>query len=79
MLNSTSREFLHDSFATRYWGQNSAGSQQNLASYCGSDSVVDVLVIAFMTSFAASPSINFANVCLKFLPTHKLSTSILFY
>lgn len=58
-----------------YWGQNSfgaanpsdtAGSQQNLSFYCGSDSVTDAFPIAFLTTADAEdglPSINLANIC----------------
>ena len=58
-----------------YWGQNSygaanpsntAGFQQNLSHYCGSDSVTDAFPIAFLTAIDAEgclPSIDLANIC----------------
>jgi chitinase len=46
-----------------YWGQNSAGSQQRLSSYC-QDSTVDVIPISFLTAFGVGAyQLNFANAC----------------
>ncbi|GMM48472.1 chitinase [Pichia kluyveri] len=47
-----------------YWGQNSAGTQETLASYCQSESA-DIYILSFMDIFgySYSPQINFANAC----------------
>jgi len=48
-----------------YWGQASAGSQEDLSYYCESDDV-DIVVLSFMTSFPGSndiPTLNFASSC----------------
>lgn len=77
----------------RYWGQNSYGAshhnqetawQQRLAHYC-KDSVIDVLPIAFLTSFYGEgdlPFINLGNICnsgnnAKFAGTELLDCSFL--
>lgn len=44
-----------------YWGQNSYGSQKDLASYCDS-SDIDIVLLSFLTSFP-SLQLNFANAC----------------
>ncbi|TDL18256.1 glycoside hydrolase [Rickenella mellea] len=57
-----------------YWGQNSYGAthrdtanfQQHLSNYCGSDSVINVIPLAFLNVFFGSggqPSIHLANTC----------------
>ncbi|KAH3678979.1 hypothetical protein WICMUC_001293 [Wickerhamomyces mucosus] len=48
-----------------YWGQASAGSQQDLSYYCESDDV-DIIVLAFMSTFPGTddvPTLNFASAC----------------
>lgn len=47
-----------------YWGQNSAGTQQNLASYCSSEKA-DIYILSFIDVFGSSETtgINFANAC----------------
>ncbi|ODQ51005.1 glycoside hydrolase [Saitoella complicata NRRL Y-17804] len=50
-----------------YWGQNSAGgssTQSSLATYC-QDSIVDVIPLAFLTTFniGGDPTLNFASAC----------------
>lgn len=48
-----------------YWGQASAGSQEDLSYYCNSDDV-DIVVLSFMTSFPGTndvPTLNFASAC----------------
>lgn len=46
-----------------YWGQNSAGSQQRLATYC-QDSTIDIIPISFLVAFGTGAyQINFANMC----------------
>ncbi|ODQ61218.1 carbohydrate-binding module family 19 protein [Wickerhamomyces anomalus NRRL Y-366-8] len=48
-----------------YWGQASAGSQEDLSYYCDSDDV-DIVVLSFMTSFPGTndvPTLNFASAC----------------
>lgn len=47
-----------------YWGQNSAGSQQSLATYCQS-SAVDVVVLSFLYQFPnnGKPDIDFSSAC----------------
>lgn len=46
-----------------YWGQNSAGSQKSLASYC-QDSTIDIIPISFLTAFGVGAyQLNFANAC----------------
>ncbi|CCG84295.1 protein of unknown function [Taphrina deformans PYCC 5710] len=46
-----------------YWGQNSAGSQGSLATYC-QDSTIDIIPISFLTAFGVGAySLNFANAC----------------
>ncbi|KAH3662635.1 hypothetical protein OGAPHI_005887 [Ogataea philodendri] len=57
-----------------YWGQNSAGSQESLATYCQSDAA-DIYLLSFMTSFSNAdtlPTLNFANAC-----TSKFSDGLL--
>ncbi|KAL3241111.1 chitinase RNJ42_03203 [Nakaseomyces bracarensis] len=44
-----------------YWGQNSAGSQQSLASYCQSTDA-DIYLLSFLNSFP-NIGLNFANAC----------------
>lgn len=44
-----------------YWGQNSAGSQASLASYCQS-SDTDIIILSFLNNFP-SISLNFADAC----------------
>lgn len=44
-----------------YWGQNSAGSQQSLASYCQSTDA-DIYLLSFLNSFPKI-GLNFANAC----------------
>ncbi len=47
-----------------YWGQNSAGSQNDLSDYCDSD--IDIFLLAFMNIFPGNndvPGLNFANKC----------------
>ncbi|KAJ2725423.1 Chitinase 2 [Coemansia sp. Benny D115] len=53
-----------------YYGQNSAGNQQTLRSYC-QDSTEDLIVLAFMNGF---PNIllNFANACETTFPGSSL-------
>ncbi|ODQ45564.1 hypothetical protein PICMEDRAFT_23434, partial [Pichia membranifaciens NRRL Y-2026] len=47
-----------------YWGQNSAGTQQDLASYCSSEKA-DIYILSFIDVFGSSqqPNVNFANAC----------------
>ncbi|KAJ8496865.1 hypothetical protein ONZ51_g855 [Trametes cubensis] len=48
-----------------YWGQDSAGNQKRLSSYCN-DTTIDVFPIAFLYIFrgeGGEPVIDFANVC----------------
>lgn len=46
-----------------YWGQNSAGSQGRLATYC-QDSTVDIIPISFLVAFGTGAyQLNFANMC----------------
>lgn len=48
-----------------YWGQASAGSQEDLSYYCESDDV-DIVVLSFMTAFPGTnnvPTLNFASAC----------------
>ncbi|KAF8887965.1 glycoside hydrolase superfamily [Gymnopilus junonius] len=48
-----------------YWGQDSAGHQQNLGFYCNDDAI-DVLPLAFLYIFfgkGGQPVIDFANIC----------------
>lgn len=46
-----------------YWGQNSAGSQTKLASYCESESA-DIYILSFIDSFGVDTlNVNFANAC----------------
>ncbi|CUM63498.1 uncharacterized protein PRCAT00001074001 [Priceomyces carsonii] len=44
-----------------YWGQNSAGSQEALSTYCDSDSV-DIVILSFLYGFP-DLALNFANAC----------------
>ncbi|KAJ2002707.1 Chitinase 2, partial [Coemansia thaxteri] len=44
-----------------YYGQNSAGNQKTLGSYC-QDATEDVIVLAFMNGFP-NVMLNFANAC----------------
>lgn len=44
-----------------YWGQNSAGSQQSLASYCQSTDA-EIYLLSFLSSFPKI-GLNFANAC----------------
>ena len=44
-----------------YWGQNSQGSQESLATYCQS-SDADIFLLSFADAFP-SLSLNFANAC----------------
>ncbi|KAG7884661.1 hypothetical protein KL938_001788 [Ogataea parapolymorpha] len=48
-----------------YWGQNSAGTQDRLSTYCESDAA-DIFLLSFMTTFSDAdtlPTLNFANAC----------------
>ncbi|KAG7926728.1 hypothetical protein KL925_003013 [Ogataea polymorpha] len=48
-----------------YWGQNSAGTQERLSTYCESDAA-DLFLLSFMTTFSDAdtlPTLNFANAC----------------
>ncbi|ODQ67172.1 glycoside hydrolase, partial [Nadsonia fulvescens var. elongata DSM 6958] len=44
-----------------YWGQNSAGSQESLATYCESDAV-DLVVLSFLTTFPGSNNLPEMNI-----------------
>lgn len=44
-----------------YWGQNSVGSQQPLATYCRSNSA-DIVILSFLYQFP-NVQLNFANAC----------------
>ena len=44
-----------------YWGQNSVGSQQPLASYCQSNAA-DIVILSFLYQFP-NIQLNFANAC----------------
>ncbi|VDC03044.1 unnamed protein product [Peniophora sp. CBMAI 1063] len=54
-----------------YWGQDSAGNQQSLSSYC-EDDTIDNIVMAFLYVFfgpantLSQPEIDFANTCNQF-------------
>ncbi|KAI0035384.1 glycoside hydrolase [Vararia minispora EC-137] len=54
-----------------YWGQNSAGGQQQLSAYC-QDDTIDNIVLAFLYVFfgpaptLSQPEIDFANICNQF-------------
>lgn len=45
-----------------YWGQNSQGSQESLATYCNSNDA-NIFVLSFMDIFPNSMGLNFANAC----------------
>ncbi|KAH3677245.1 hypothetical protein WICMUC_001826 [Wickerhamomyces mucosus] len=49
-----------------YWGQNSAGNQDTLYSYCNND-YVDIVVLSFLNDFPTNSNgvlgLNFANQC----------------
>ncbi|TFY55037.1 hypothetical protein EVG20_g9469 [Dentipellis fragilis] len=48
-----------------YWGQDSAGSQQDLSTYCADDTI-DNVILAFLYIFEGTggePVIDFANTC----------------
>lgn len=53
---------LSSSNVVMYWGQNSAGTQQNLSTYCQSGTV-DVVLLSFVIGFGDTPTLNFANAC----------------
>lgn len=43
-----------------YWGQNGAGGQDRLSTYCA-DSNVDVVILSFLNDFPDPTNVNFAN------------------
>ncbi|KAG7766667.1 hypothetical protein KL946_001855 [Ogataea haglerorum] len=48
-----------------YWGQNSAGTQERLSTYCESDAA-DIFLLSFMTTFSNAdtvPTLNFVTGC----------------
>ncbi|KAL6942304.1 hypothetical protein ACO0QE_003475 [Hanseniaspora vineae] len=45
-----------------YWGQNSAGSQKSLATYCQSGEA-DIFLLSFLYEFPDPLNVNFANAC----------------
>ncbi|ODQ81847.1 glycoside hydrolase family 18 protein [Babjeviella inositovora NRRL Y-12698] len=46
-----------------YWGQNSAGTQGRLRTYCD-DNSIDIFLLSFLNDFPATPlGLNFANAC----------------
>lgn len=47
-----------------YWGQNSQGSQSDLATYCQSEDA-DIYILSFLYEFGGdtSPNVNFASAC----------------
>ena len=60
--------FSHSDYAVvGYWGQNGAGGEGTLASYCTSKHF-NVIILSFMISFvdtrqSGAPDLNFANHC----------------
>lgn len=56
-----------------YWGQNSAGSQKSLASYC-QNTEADIFLLSFMNSFPAI-GLNFADACTTTFPDGLLQCS----
>lgn len=45
-----------------YWGQNGAGGQDRLSTYCA-DTNVDVVILSFLNNFPDPTNVNFANQC----------------
>ncbi|PPQ63527.1 hypothetical protein CVT24_004755 [Panaeolus cyanescens] len=61
---STALTFL-PSYTSSYWGQDSAGHQQNLGFYCNDDTI-DAIPLAFLYVFfgkGGQPVIDFSNIC----------------
>lgn len=51
-----------------YWGQNSGGGQERLATYCDSDDV-DIFLLSFLYSFPNNLQLDFANMCWDTFPS----------
>lgn len=57
-----------------YWGQNGAGGQDRLSTYCA-DSNVDVVILSFLNDFPDPTNVNFANQCGATYPSGLLHCS----
>ncbi|CCG21947.1 Cht2 GPI-linked chitinase [Candida orthopsilosis Co 90-125] len=57
-----------------YWGQNGAGGQDRLSTYCA-DSSVDVVILSFLNDFPDPTNVNFANQCGATYPSGLLHCS----
>ncbi|KAI5970837.1 CHT2 [Candida margitis] len=57
-----------------YWGQNGAGGQDRLSTYCA-DSNIDVVILSFLNDFPDPTNVNFANQCGATYPSGLLHCS----
>lgn len=60
-LNQVSAFSVNDKNVALYWGQNSAGGQTGLKSYCESDEF-DIVIVSFLNNFPEL-GLNLANQC----------------